>query len=131
MTLTPSELEIQLKLTFSEYFLYWPSTSLPKLAILCLYLRIFTQRRFRYAVYVIAVIMVLNWLIVYIVALLICKPIQYSWNKAIPDGHCGDLMSSYRWASFPNLITDIAMLILPLPLVWNSIPVSVRKSVLV
>ncbi|KAL8818167.1 MAG: hypothetical protein Q9191_008000 [Dirinaria sp. TL-2023a] len=31
----------------------------------------------------------------------------------------GDLIGAYRWASLPNLITDIIMLILSLPLVWK------------
>lgn len=92
---------------------------LPKMAILCLYLRIFVIKLYRYAVYGIAVIMVLNWLTGCLMGLLMCKPVAYSWNKSIPGGYCGDIMAAYRWASLPNLITDIAMLLLPLPVIWN------------
>lgn len=118
ITVTPDESKILLKVLFSEYFIYLFSVTLPKLAILCLYLRVFTQRRLRYAVYAIAIIMILNWLAGCFMGILMCKPIRYNWDKTIP-GHCGDLMGAYPWASFPNLITDIMMLILPLPLVWK------------
>lgn len=119
VAVSPSEFEIWLKVTFSEYFLYLFSALLPKLAIVCLYLRIFTQKRYRYTTYAIAVIMVLNWLVGCLMGILMCDPVAYSWDKTIRGGHCGDLMGSYRWASLPNLLTDIAMLILPLPMIWK------------
>lgn len=53
------------------------------------------------------------------IGILICKPIKYNWDKTIPGGHCGDLNGIFRWTSLPNLITDIAMLILPLPMIWK------------
>ncbi|KAL8921166.1 MAG: hypothetical protein Q9172_004162 [Xanthocarpia lactea] len=119
VTVTPREFQIWLEVMFSEYFLYLFSAMLPKLAILSLYLRIFTQRSYRYATHAIAIIMILNWLTGCMMGILICKPIQYNWDKTIPGGHCGDLMGVFRWTSLPNLITDIAMLILPLPMVWK------------
>ena len=51
--------------------------------------------------------------------LLVCKPIAYSWNTTIPGGYCGDIMASYRWASLPNLITDAAILLLSLSVIWK------------
>ncbi|KAL8665803.1 MAG: hypothetical protein Q9202_001925 [Teloschistes flavicans] len=115
--ITPAQFEIWLKVQFAEYFVYLTSAMLPKLAILALYLRIFTQRRYRYAANTIAFIMILNWCTGFLVALLICKPIRYDWDKTVPGGYCGDIMASYRWLSLANIVTDIAMLILPLPMV--------------
>lgn len=117
--MTPKEFVFWLKLIFAEEFLYLFSALLPKLAILCLYLRIFTEKRYRYATYGVAIVMILNWLTGCLMGLLICTPVAYSWDKKIPGGHCGDLMATYRWASLPNLITDVAMLLLPLPVIWN------------
>ncbi len=119
VTVTQGELVAWLKLIFAEEFLYLLSALLPKLAILCLYLRIFTQRRYRNATYGIAIVMFLNWLTGCLMGLLICKPVAYSWDKTIPGGYCGDIMAAYRWASLPNLITDVAMLLLPMPVIWN------------
>ncbi|KAL9581644.1 MAG: hypothetical protein Q9212_003776 [Teloschistes hypoglaucus] len=117
MVITPAGIEMELKIMFSEYFLYTLSAALPKLTILSLYLRIFTQRRYRYATYANAIILILNWLTACIMGIVICKPIQYNSNRTIPGGHCGDIMSLFRWSGLPNLITDIVMIILPLPMV--------------
>ena len=119
VTVKPNELIIFGKLIFSEDFLYLLSAMLPKLAILSLYLRIFTQKVYRYIAYAVAVVMVLNWLIGCLMGLLMCKPIAFTWNKTIPGGHCGDIMGAYAWASLPNLVTDVIMLVLPLPAIWK------------
>lgn len=119
MAVTPKELEIWLKLIFAEEFLYLFSATIPKLAILCLYLRIFATRPYRYATYGIAGVMILNYIVDVIIALIMCKPIAFSWDKAIPGGRCGDIMAAYRWISVPNLVTDVAILILPLPMIWG------------
>ena len=76
-------------------------------------------RPYRFATHAIAIIMILSWLAGCMMGILICKPIQYSSDKTIPGGHCGDLMGIFCWTSLPNFITDIAMLILPLPMVWK------------
>ena len=117
--MTPSELEIWLKLIKAEEFLYLFSATVPKLAILCLYLRIFNTRPYRYAAYSIAVVMMINYVVDIVLALVMCKPIAYSWDKTIPGGRCGDILGAYRWISVPNLATDLAILILPLPVIWT------------
>ena len=117
--MTPSELEIWLKLIKAEEFLYLFSATVPKLAILCLYLRIFNTRTYLYMAYTIAMVMMVNYFIDVILALVMCKPLAFSWNKSIPGGKCGDILGAYRWISIPNLVTDLAILILPLPVIWN------------
>ncbi|KAI9788794.1 MAG: hypothetical protein M1816_006575 [Peltula sp. TS41687] len=116
---TPQELRVWLKLVFVEEIIYVFAVSMSKLAILCLYLRIFTTRPYRRACYGIAVVIILSFLAGIILSLSMCRPIAYRWDKAIPGGSCGDIMTAYRWISFPNLITDVAMLILPLPVIWG------------
>jgi hypothetical protein len=48
-----------------------------------------------------------------------CSPIAYAWDKSIKRGTCINELNYFRWISLPNVITDLAMLILPLPLVWK------------
>ena len=45
-----------------------------------------------------------------------CKPIRYFWDKSIPGGKCyGDtLLESYLLGA-ANIVTDIAVLVLPIP----------------
>jgi hypothetical protein len=101
---------------------YAPSVALPKLAILYLYLRIFQTKPYRYASYIIASVLIMTWIIAWIIQGVFCTPVRYFWDKSITDGHCMNFNKQeviFRWISFPNIVTDVAMLILPLPVLWK------------
>ncbi len=91
-----------------------------KLAILCLYWRIFgNSRRYRIAIYVIGTIILLNWLAGVILSLTYCQPIAYQWDKRIKGGHCRDIVIGYQKIYIPNLLTDAMMVLLPLPKLYK------------
>lgn len=113
------ELVLWLKLEKVEEYVYVISVTLPKLCILALYLRIFTTKGYRRSAYAIGGIVITNCVACIIVSCAICRPFAYNWDKLIADGYCGDLIAVYRWVSIPNLLTDIAMLVLPLPVIWH------------
>ena len=48
-----------------------------------------------------------------------CKPIAYSKDRTIAGGTCIDQLAYFRYNTIPNISIDVAMLILPLPLVWK------------
>lgn len=77
VTVTPEEFVVWNKLVFVSELLYVLSANLPKLAILCLYLRIFTTRPYRFAAYAIAGVMILNYVANVILSLTMCKPIAF------------------------------------------------------
>jgi len=115
----PEKFETWAKLIFVEEFVYILSVTIPKLAILALYMRVFTTKPYQYAVYGIASVMFLNVVVDYILTLVTCKPIAFNWDITIVGGSCGDRMAAYRWISIPNILTDLFMLVLPLPVVWK------------
>ena len=119
MVVSPEQFVLWSKLIFVEEFTYVISVTLPKLAILALYMRIFTTRPYRWAVYGIAVIMAMNIIADVVLALITCKPIAANWDMTIPGGYCNDKMGPYRWISVPNVTTDAFMLLLPLPVIWR------------
>lgn len=47
-----------------------------------------------------------------------CRPVQYTWDKSI-QGICIKTWTFFVAGSVPNVLTDFAILILPLPAVWN------------
>lgn len=98
---------------------YLPAVVLPKLAILVLYLRIFTERTGRTICWAVAALLIANCLGTMIAGFCMCIPLQYLWNRTIPGGHCININAWYRWSSLVNIITDVVMLILPLPTVWK------------
>lgn len=107
------------KLTFALNIIYTLSVCFPKLAILALYKRIFSTRAYRYITYAIGGIVILNCVAGPISSLIMCRPIAYNWDKSIPNGHCGDIVVSYRYYSVPNIFTDVCILVLPLYGVWH------------
>ncbi|KUJ24393.1 uncharacterized protein LY89DRAFT_548631, partial [Mollisia scopiformis] len=48
-----------------------------------------------------------------------CIPFQYNWDKKIKGGHCIDQQMFFRWATVPNIVTDLVMFFLPMPAVWG------------
>lgn len=112
-----SEIDLWLKTAFVEEFLYPPSVSFPKLVIICLYLRIFTVKLYRYGAYCCAGIIIVFNVVFFIMTLTDCTPLAYKWDKSIP-GRCLDIIEVYRYVSLPNLFTDIMILVLPLPVIW-------------
>ena len=100
-------------------FYYFFMVAIPKLAILALYLRLFTLRPYRITVYVLAAIVAATGIVCPIMSLNLCRPFEFNWNRMIPGGECWDEQAFYRWGSLPNVLTDIAMLVLPLPIVWR------------
>ena len=47
-----------------------------------------------------------------------CIPIAALWTPTI-QGKCIDLVKFYIGNTIPNVLTDIALLLLPLPFVWR------------
>ena len=50
--------------------------------------------------------------------LVTCRPIRYNWDKTI-QGHCGSLGDAEIAAAAINMILDVIIVLLPLPIVWR------------
>jgi hypothetical protein len=107
-----------LKLTTAEEYLYQFSTLLPKLSILCVYLRIFTLKPYQYAIYMIGAVLVSAFTAAIFVASFSCIPFRYKYDKSIA-GHCINEHHAFIWNGFIGIPTDVAMIILPLSGVWK------------
>ena len=120
----PEKLFIGGKFLLAVLLLYLAAVVFPKLAILAIYLRIFIQPRFRATCYILAMLLVANWVGNTVAGLLMCKPLHYLWDQTITgdnltSGHCFHVNVWMCWASLINIVTDVAMLVLPLPVIWK------------
>ncbi|KAJ4288920.1 hypothetical protein N0V90_011261 [Kalmusia sp. IMI 367209] len=99
-------------------FTYTPAVMFAKLAALFLYHQVFEMPVYRRIIIGIGVIIVLQGVVALILAFSICRPFRYFWTQAVDvnDGTCGDVMLFYKSYSIPSLVTDVAMLILPWPI---------------
>ncbi|KAI4147760.1 MAG: hypothetical protein L6R39_003013, partial [Caloplaca ligustica] len=91
-----------------------------KFSILFFYRRIFAVQKFAIWCYIISVVCV-AWFIAFVVStFLICRPLACFWDKTITGCKCTNLKHiAYYVTSPPDILTNIAILILPIPWLWN------------
>jgi hypothetical protein len=100
-----------------------------KLSILWLYQRVFTVEVFqRWAWGLMAVVGCygVSFLVVFLTN---CEPVDQLWNPQ-PDGHCRDQQYSDYATIGINLVLDIAILVLPMPMVWR-LKMALNKKIIV
>lgn len=49
----------------------------------------------------------------------ICQPITYNWDQSIPSGLCGNQVLSFMVTGTINLIMDVIVLGLPMPMLYK------------
>ncbi|KAJ5942015.1 hypothetical protein N7516_002183 [Penicillium verrucosum] len=98
-----------------SYTLLVPSI---KVSILLLYRRIFSVPKFR-LVSLVTGCLVLSWcLAVFITVLLQCRPISLNWNKE-QAGTCINPKPFFFGNAISNLLIDVVILALPIPMVFQ------------
>lgn len=116
----PRKLVAWAKGIFACVWLWALAVALSKLAILGFYLRFFNKPYQWIISYLLMFVLVATFIGTGLAVTFECSPVQYQWDKDIPGGgSCIDIIEFYRWMSFPNVVTDAVILVLPLPMVWN------------
>lgn len=59
------------------------------------------------------------YLVATIFAIAQCSPRKKIWNPLMNTGHCIDTSAAYLSTAIFNVITDFAILILPMPILWK------------
>ena len=106
-----------------QYFgelVYYPGAFFTKTSILCLIARIFSpHRKAVLLARVIIVLMGFYYISSFFIKVFRCTPIHKSWNITTP-GKCITTESSIFLADcIISLVTDLSILVLPMPLVWG------------
>ena len=115
----PEQLVLWAKRAKITEYAYHFAVMLSKLCILCLYLRIFTTRTYRRITKGLAAVLIVFCFACVLVTSLSCRPFAYIWDNTIEGGYCIDLLAFFRSVSIPNLVTDLIILVLPLPVIWK------------
>ncbi|KAI9883561.1 MAG: hypothetical protein M1823_004659 [Watsoniomyces obsoletus] len=117
----PMYLALARNVMYIQDMLYLIAIMSAKLSILMLYLRLFQVKKlFRTACYILMVITVGYCVSFFFMYAFNCRPLKKTWNALDPTpGTCIDvIMMHYVVGSF-NIATDFAILLLPMPLVWQ------------
>lgn len=125
LTPNPTQLLIAVQLLWAT------SLSLVKISILILYCNVFSLKPFIIAAKVTSAIIVMWALATILMGFFLCTPFEFNWNPALPGGHCGDQLLSYRITGALNLVTDVIVLLLPMPYLYGLNLALYKKLVLV
>ncbi|KAI0164068.1 hypothetical protein GGR57DRAFT_274022 [Xylariaceae sp. FL1272] len=99
---------------------YFATITITKLAICRLYRTLFPQKTVFYILIVTATILVLTPIATTITLLAACQPFSANWGSAeVQATHCINKEAVFVWGTIPNIITDIVLLVIPLPIVWK------------
>ena len=106
------------KAQFWFEIIYVIAIGLIKYSVLLFYRRLFPSKSVMKILQVVASV-VLAWQIAIIAGYTWeCRPVQKAWDTTVP-GTCIDLKKLWLGNAIPNILTDIVVIIIPLPLIWN------------
>lgn len=100
--------------------IYFTSVALPKMGIVCLYLRVFNWKgAMRTTAYVLLATLAATSFSFIITACFQCQPIEFWWDRTIPGGKCVDVQAFFHAQSIPGFVLDFFIMTLPLKTIWD------------
>ena len=106
------------------------SVTFIRVSVVLLYIRIFATRLFRKICYTVLVINVCFFVGIVFADCLICQPISYRWDRMVGgSGFCGDQKSLDLFIGIFNLLLDVTVVVMPMPVLWG-LKLAVGKKVM-
>jgi hypothetical protein len=120
------------KLLFSFETIYFTAVTLPKMSILCLYLRVFgwkgTMRR---ATQALLGVVVATGFSLSLTVIFQCRPYMNWWPEEMTREHCISERIFFRAQCIPGFVLDIIIMALPLRTIWHlTLPTAKRLALL-
>ena len=111
--------------------LLWPTANtLVKISVLHFYIKVFSNRTLARFAYVLETLTLAYWLATVLAAFLIYRPLAFNWDKLEIKGYCGNVSSYYLSTALVAMLIDVAIVALPLPVLWSLQMKSSRKVAL-
>ncbi|KAL4779283.1 hypothetical protein BJX76DRAFT_361956 [Aspergillus varians] len=102
---------------FAAGVVYVPALGFAKGSLIILYYRIVAQQKvYRYSLYAISAVVVGYSVAISIALIFACTPIERAWNGAV-EGSCIDRNGLYIATAVTNTVTDVALILVPIPVV--------------
>ncbi|KAF2834965.1 hypothetical protein M501DRAFT_983237 [Patellaria atrata CBS 101060] len=120
-------------ITFRAGQVLWAAANTSvRLSILHLYLTIFPSRVFRNACYTVMIVCISFFISVFLITFLMCRPVQFNWDRTIPGGTCGNRMAGYNATSATNLVIDFLVVTMPTPLLCGlHLPITKKIPIII
>ena len=100
--------------------MYYCCIAFIKFSILFFYRRLFPVNKLRIATFALLGTIAALWITSALASILPCTPVSYNWDRTQQGGHClGNRGAFTIGVSVPNIVTDVLILLLPLPVIWK------------
>ncbi|KAI8937382.1 hypothetical protein NX059_006586 [Plenodomus lindquistii] len=129
--LTGHQLNTIARITLTTTLLYSPALAFAKLSILCFYLNLNPAPGFRTGVYFTMFVVIGSCIGIFISLLAACKPFAKNTDVTVKEGQCLNKVSLYIATGILNIITDIMIIILPIPMALRLQISKARKVMLI
>lgn len=121
----------EVKVSLANISLWLATAAATKASLLLLYYRLFSpSRRFRVAVYIGTASVFCQWFSLTLTSIFQCQPVAAFWNRRIQGAKCIDLPRFTIVSGVLNLLTDVLILCLPIPMVWGLHTTNIQKVTL-
>lgn len=109
------------KIVFALQLVYMLAVCTGKLAVLAIYARNFPSKQMLSITYVLAGIVIATWLGCSMATIFESVPVGCQWDVNATTSTCVsiDILAFFRYMSVPTILTDVAILILPIPKIWQ------------
>ncbi|KAK0130433.1 hypothetical protein ONS96_000952 [Cadophora gregata f. sp. sojae] len=124
-----SSLSRIVKSLYGCYLSYTTSITFTKLSIMATYVRFLPPGIARKINFALAVVILLFWISSIFSIIFQCVPAQAAWNYSV-KGQCHPIKTFFLSLSTFNVITDILLCILPVPLLWSLKMPKAQRAVL-
>ncbi|KAF4635106.1 hypothetical protein G7Y89_g2996 [Cudoniella acicularis] len=108
-----------LKILVAMQTFYATTLGLIKTSICLFYVRIFSIQKFRKAAWVVIGFIAAWSTMVFLTAFLLCTPLAMNWDPFTPGGHCANQTVAFIVIGVLDLIIDVAVFVLPLPMIYG------------
>lgn len=116
--LPPATVETLLKLILAFELMWAVSLSLSKASILLMYCRVFGDGYVKVAARVTLVVVGIWAVEVVLATFLMCRPLRTNWRQ-VAGAKCEGVIAMYMANGVVNLVTDLVVVLLPLPYLWR------------
>ena len=107
------------KLMFLAPILWVTAVTLIRSAIVSLYYQILPTRSLHLTCYAVLAVNVIFGASAVLADCLICRPITYRWGPTTVHGSCGNQKLLDMIIAIANLLQDVVVVVMPLPIVWH------------
>jgi hypothetical protein len=118
------------KLAIPGQIVWAAANTCVKLSILSLYTILFPGKKFARVCYVTGALSFAYFVTVFLESFLLCTPVQYNWDKTVPNGKCANQTLAYLVSGGTNLVIDAFIVVLPMPQLYGlQIPLQKRIAI--